>query len=321
MPAINTTTIAMKKNFTSFLLFLFLLFSCNNNNTGTTTQAESQTVPEVKSVFINGDSLHYIEIGKGEPIVFVHGTLGDYRVWRTIMDTFAKSHRVIAYSRRFAYPNTQIINDSTDYSLTIYSKDLAEFLKALKLGPVHIVGHSFGAFVSLLTTMDHPELVRSLTVGEPPVMSLLKYVPGGDTVSNNFVSKALMPAAEAFRNNEQEKAVRVFAAGVMNDSAFFSKLPPQVRDGMMTNTLELRGIVFSKNIFLPLTCEDLQKIKTPVLVLNGDKSPLYHILINKELDRCINNNEEATFLNTSHGLHNENPSEFINVVLAFIDKH
>ena len=70
----------MKKNFFSliFLLCLFYLCSCNNSNTGTTTQNEAQAVPEVKAVFINGDSIHYIDVGKGDPVVFVHGGLGDY---------------------------------------------------------------------------------------------------------------------------------------------------------------------------------------------------------------------------------------------------
>ena len=94
----------MKKNFFCifFFLLLFYLGSCNNSDTGTTTQNENQAAPEVKSIFINGDSIHYIDIGKGDPVVFVHGTLGDYRTWGLQLDTFARNHRVISYSRRFA---------------------------------------------------------------------------------------------------------------------------------------------------------------------------------------------------------------------------
>ena len=84
------------------------------------------------------------------------------------MDTFSKNHRVIAYSRRYAYPNKQVINDSADYTVTPHAKELAEFIKALNLEQVHLVGHSYGAFTALLATIDHPELVRSLTLGEPP---------------------------------------------------------------------------------------------------------------------------------------------------------
>lgn len=60
---------------------LFYLCSCNNSNTAK-TQSEAGTEPELKSVFINGDSIHYIDIGKGDPVVFVHGALSDYRTWR-----------------------------------------------------------------------------------------------------------------------------------------------------------------------------------------------------------------------------------------------
>ena len=237
------------------------------------------------------------------------------------MDSFAKNHRVIAYSRRYAYPNKQIISDSADYSVIPHAKDLAEFIKALKLEPVHLVGHSYGAFTALLTTMDHPELVRSLTLGEPPVMPLLENVPGGDTILNNFITKVMMPAAEAFKNNNNEKAVNVFVGGVMGDSSFFSKMPPQGRETMMDNTLELRGEVFTKNLFPPITCDDIRKIKTPVLLLQGDKSPLLFTSIISELDRCLTNKELAVLPNASHGLEWENPAEFNKIVLGFIDKH
>src|SRR5687768_7241568 len=125
----------MKNNFFSlvFLLLLFSLCSCYNSN----AQNEALAVPEVKAVFINGDSIHYIDIGKGDPVVFVHGAVGDYRTWGAQMDTFAKNHRLIAYSRRFAYPNKQIINDSADLTDISHSKDLAEFLKVLTLGQAH----------------------------------------------------------------------------------------------------------------------------------------------------------------------------------------
>src|SRR5687767_10126690 len=92
----NQNIIYMKKNFFSLilLLLLFCLCSCNKSNTDTTTQNETLAVPDVKAVFVNGDSLHYIDIGKGDPVVFVHGALGDYRTWGAQMDTFARNHRV-----------------------------------------------------------------------------------------------------------------------------------------------------------------------------------------------------------------------------------
>ena len=130
-----------------------------------------------------------------------------------------------------------------------------------------------------------------------------------------------MPAAEAFKNNNNEKAVKLFVGGVMGDSSFFSKLPAQGRETMMDNTLELRGFGFTKNPFPPITCDDLRKIKTPVLLLQGDRSPILFTSIISELDRCLTNKERAVLPNASHGLEFENPAEFNKIVLGFIDKH
>ena len=302
-------------------IFAFILHACNNDAEKTETQATLPTTPEIKGVFINGDSLHYVDIGKGEPVIFVHGTLDDYRLWYMQMDTFAKNHRVIAYSRRYAYPNRQVGNDSADYTPAIHAKDLAEFIKSLNLGPVHLVGHSYGAYTALLTTMEHPELVKTVMLGEPPVIPLLQNVPGGDTIMSNFMAASISPAAEAFRSGNNEKGVSVFIGGVTGDSSFFSKMPPEAQSMIMSNVLELRGIALTTNVFPPVTCDDLKKIKTPVLIMTGEKTLLLFSAINEELSKCLTNKEKVILPNATHGLEMENPVDFNKIVLAFIDKH
>lgn len=305
----------------SFFLLLVYVCSCNNSNTSTTTQNETQAVPEVKAVFINGDSIHYVDVGKGAPIVLVHGIMGDYRTWEAQMDDFSKNHRVIAYSLRYGYPNKQILDSAADYSLSQNTKDLTELIRALNLKPVHLVGHSSGAFAALLTAMENPDLIRSLTLGEPPVMSLLKNVPRGDTLEKNF-GEAVFPGIEAFKNNDDEKAAEIFVRAVTGDSLYFTKHPQRIREIMMANTVQLKGgMLYPKTGFPDVSCDDLRKIKTPVLLVTGEKSPLFFTSIIKELDRCLSNKEKATLPNTSHGLEYENPSEFNKVVLGFINKH
>jgi pimeloyl-ACP methyl ester carboxylesterase len=312
----------MKKDFfpLSFFLLLVYLCSCNNSNTSTTTQNETQAVPEVKAVFINGDSIHYVDVGKGAPIVLVHGIMGDYRTWEAQMDDFSKNHRVIAYSLRHGYPNKQILDSTADYSINQNVRDLTELIKALKLEPVHLVGHSSGALVSLLTTIGNPELVRSLILGEPPAMSLLKNVPGGDTLEMNF-GKAITPGIEAIFNNEDEKAAEIFIAAVMDDSQYLSK-HPEMRDGFMRNIVQLQGnFLYEKGFLPPVSCDELRKINKPVLLLQGEISPSFFHVINGELERCLNTREKVILPNASHGLEYENPSDFNKVVLGFIDKN
>ena len=308
----------MKRNSFS-LIFLFLLHclcSCNDSKTGTTTQNNDHETPEVKSVFINGDSIHYIDVGKGDPVVFVHGALGDYRTFHKQMDEFAKSHRIIAYSRRFAYPNQQIITDPARLSSTSHVSDLAELLKTLKLGPVNLYGHSYGADIALLTAIDHPELVSSLILGEPSFE-----VPGGDTVLNNFFTTAFVPVVEAFKDNKNEEGVKAFVNGVLGDSLCYNRLSQNDRDIMMANFHEVKGVLLGKDNSPLVGCDDVKKIKAPVLLVKGDKSPVIFSLMIEELNRCLRNRELATLANTSHGLEYESPTEFNKMVLAFINKH
>jgi len=59
----------------------------------------------MKQIKINGAELNYTDHGSGEPVVFVHGVLEDYRTWEAQADRFSKNYRVITYSRRFNFPN------------------------------------------------------------------------------------------------------------------------------------------------------------------------------------------------------------------------
>lgn len=301
-------------------IFAFIFFACTSNSENKTAEPAQATVPEVKSVFVNGDSLHYVDVGKGETVIFIHGTLGDYRLWMPHVDTFSKDHRVIAYSRRYAYPNKQVINDSADYTVVPHANDLAAFIQSLNVGPVHLVGHSYGAFTALLTTINRPELVKTVTLGEPPVAPLLMKVPGGDTVAAKFFG-IVKPASEAFKSGNDEKAVSLFATWVIGDSNFYRNLPPEARSSMLANTLELRGSLLSNRPFPEIKCEEMKKIQTPVLLMRGEKTTQFFVTITDEVEKCLTNKEKVILTGATHGLQMENPADFNRIVLEFINKH
>ena len=89
----------------------------------------------------------------------------------------------------------------------------------------------------------------------------------------------------------------------------------------MENVLELRGIALAKNIFPPVNCDSLKKIKTPVLIMTGQNTLVLFKTINEELNKCLTNREKVILPNSTHGLEMENPVDFNKIVLAFIDKH
>ena len=122
-------------------------------------------------LMLRGAALEYVEQGDGDPIVLVHGSASDYRTWQAQMDAFAKRYWAIAYSRRYHWPNEPIAAQS-DYSMEEHVRDLEALLGVIGPAPVHLVGHSYGAFVSMLLAMRAPELLRTLTLAEPPAITL-----------------------------------------------------------------------------------------------------------------------------------------------------
>src|SRR5688500_12552827 len=101
----------------------------------------SDATPE--AIHVNDVELHYVEKGKGIPIIFIHGGAEDYRYWLPIMDFFSQEVRAIAYSRRYSSPNSRPVLKS-DYSAADDAEDLAGMVEKLGLGTVHLVGHSYG---------------------------------------------------------------------------------------------------------------------------------------------------------------------------------
>lgn len=123
------------------------------------------------SLNINGASLEYSEEGHGEPLVFVHGSDSDYRTWHYQKESFSRFFRSIVYSRRYHWPNDEI-SEGTDYSMIEHVKDLQALLQSLNIPPVHPVGHSYGAFLSLVLAIRKPNLISTIVLSEPKVITL-----------------------------------------------------------------------------------------------------------------------------------------------------
>lgn len=265
---------------------------------------------QTKQVLVNGVNLNYIEKGDGDPVILVHGTLGDYRTWEEQVDPFSNYFRVISYSRRYHFPNPWPENPS-NFSATVHVKDLVSFIHNLEIQQAHLVGHSFGAFIALLVARDNPELVRTLTLGEPPMPMLLP--PSESNVPNIQIRKA-------FEEGETEKAVQLFINGVLGDHSF-QKLPLQVRSIMMDNARELEGAITEEHLFAPFSCEDASKMDIPTLLIEGELSPeaFGHAIDN--LEKCLPNNERVIIPDASHGLEYENPQDFNRKVLQFLKKY
>lgn len=280
----------------------------------------------LKKVRVNGAQLHYVDQGKGVPVVFVHGGLEDYRAWQPQMEAFSQRHRTIAYSRRHNYPNPRVA-PGTRYSAIVDAGDLAALIRNLKLAPAHVVGVSYGAYTALFLAVRHPELVRSLVLSEPPVLRWLPEVEGGKALFTDFMSKVWEPAARGFREGD-EAGVKAAIDGFgeigysgSDEKMTFATLPPEVRSHLLENAHEWRALTMSRDAFPALPVAAVKRIRLPTLLLSGQRSLALHGVIDTQLAALLPQVERIILANATHEMWTEYPEECRNAAIAFFAKH
>jgi non-heme chloroperoxidase len=267
---------------------------------------------------VNGVDLHYLEIGKGVPVIFVHGGLDDYRMWDAQLKPFSQQYRVIAYSRRYNYPNNNP-RIHPDHSAIAEADDLAALIKKLKLGPAHIVGHSYGALTALFLAVRYPQLVRTLVLAEPPVMQWAEEKAEGRALLTEFMGNLWKPAGEAFRQGDREQALRVTVKYFAGEGVF-DQVPEAQRKYWMGNLREWQALTTSRDAFPALSREDVKRIKAPALMLSGERTLNIHKFVDGELQPLLLNGERVMISNASHDMWSELPEACGRAALAFLAK-
>jgi pimeloyl-ACP methyl ester carboxylesterase len=274
---------------------------------------------QLKTARVNHVGLHYVEAGEGDPIVLVHGSLSDFRSWGLQMRPFSKQYQVVAYSRRYHYPNTWT-GDGSDYSVELHAEDLAAFINTLGLGDVHLIGSSLGAYIALIMAVRHPELIRTLVIGEPPIHPLLKHSPEGEALLREFLDNVLEPSKKAFQTGDLELGMKLFIDGV-SGAGSFDKLRPSIRAGLLENAPEMKAETTARNYYPRFTKEDARRITAPCLLLTGELSPKMFYHITDILEGWLMHAERDVVPGASHSMHTDNPQAYNETVLKFLAKH
>lgn len=287
----------------------------------------------VQKIELNDAALAYRESGGGAPVVLVHASLSDMRSWEPIEQPLSKSFRVVNYSRRFHSPNPPVEKGADD-PLSKHADDLIAVIEKLQLGKAHLVGNSSGAFVCLLAAQRRPDLVRTLTLEEPPVVSLfLKKLPPGPGESlkllfsspgafvafAKFGAGAIGPTTAAFQKGDDTKALDCFVRGVVGET-YFSKITSARKQQMVDNVSAHRASLLGSG--LPVfTAEDAAAIRIPTQLVRGDDTPSFQRRINQRLAELIPGAKDVSVPNASHFVHEDNPQAVAALIADFCGKN
>ena len=141
----------------AFLSSPLALCSCSARNAG----AQERPEPAAKDATVFGFKLHYLDAGRGQPVILLHGTGGEGARWMPTIRALAPEFRVIAPDQiGFGQSDKPL----TTYHSGVFAGFLARFMQAIGVPKASLVGQSMGAQVALSLAVQYPQLVDRLVL-------------------------------------------------------------------------------------------------------------------------------------------------------------
>lgn len=297
----------------SFLISFVVLFIVGCQSIG---PVSTEAMP-VKQLKVNETSLAYVEQGTGTPVVFVHGASGDWRIWDGLRTEIAANYRYISMSRRYHHPNAWA-DDGKNYTFDQQIEDVADFIRALNVGKVHLVGNSYSGRLVGYLAVKYPELLRSVVLGEP---SLAAPSSAEGKAAVAAYAKDLAQASAVARAGDNRQAAILVANAVFGDQDGFKKMSSVQQQRWLDNATTMAPM-FGGRPSPPISCEQLKNLKVPALVARGERTRENFVFGHDALLGCLPPSTAAAVIpGAAHQWPIENPSGAAAVILPFVAKH
>jgi pimeloyl-ACP methyl ester carboxylesterase len=289
---------------------VLLAFLGTRQSTNANSPAEGMLLKKLK---VNDIELAYREEGNGATVLFVHGSTGDWRTWEPLRPFISDKYHYVSLSRRYHYPN-RWTDDGKNYSMTQHVEDLAAFIRVLNVGKVHLVGNSGGGRIVGHVALKYPELVRSVVMGESGLISPTS--PEGRAAVASFQENNEKVLA-AMKAGDAKKAMRLHYDAIAGQQGAWEKLPLERQRQRLDNATTVIPTLIGSAI--PVTCEELNALSVPALVIGGEKSPAYFRYRDERLLSCL---PRTTRVAVIPGAHHEwyavNPEASAKAILNFL---
>ena len=259
----------------------------------------------------NGISFAYRRFGqeRGVPLVFMQHFRGGMDHWDpAITDAFASSGPVILFDNAGVAGS----NGKTPETIEAMADHAADFLAALELSEIDLLGFSIGGYVAQALTLRHPSLIRRLILagtgpraGEPPTdPNYTRYATSTDPNTGEGTLEAFLylffapsdtsqAAGRAFWERRHRRTIDVDPPS--------SAQTMEAQAAAIDDWREVRGERY----------DELKKIKQPTLVVNGNRDVMVPTINSFTLSQHIPNAQLIIYPDSGHGSLFQYPELFV----------
>ncbi len=253
--------------------------------------------------------IYYERHGGGFPVLLMTGLAGHAQYWRDQIPAFSRHFEVIVHDHRGFGES-----DSAQCSPTLerMSTDVVALMDALRIERAHVVGHSAGGAVAQILAIEHPERLASIVIAASWAKAdayfrrlftlrkeiLLRLGPASYVQANSLL---LYPAHYVARNNEKLR---------QNEAQALAGFTPPERVLSRIDAI----LAFDRTA-------DLDRIRTPTLIVAAQDDLVTPAYFSEELARLIRGSEAKFFPQGGHYFTQVLPREFNQAVLPFLGAH
>jgi abhydrolase domain-containing protein 6 len=251
----------------------------------------------------------YSEGGQGEPVVLLHGFGASADSWNRFAKQLTRRYQVIAPDQPGWGASTRI--ESASYGYPAQVERLHQFLSALGLKRVHLVGHSMGGFIASAYAARYPDEVITLGLiaphgmTEPEPSELFRDVAKGD----NWLVATTRPEFDRLLN-------KVFAKRPYAPKAVLNYLG----DHAIRNSAQSAKIFAEMQTNNPPLADRLANVTAPTWIVWGDQDRVLHVSSADLFRQGIRNSEVMIIPGSGHMPLVENAGACAKAWLTFVEK-
>lgn len=228
---------------------------------------------------VNGTEIYYKRMGTGEPVIIVHGgPVLEHGYLTPYFKPLSDNFELIYFDQRLSGRSSADV-DTSDVRLDTFVEDIEGLRRAFNLKTIHLIGHSWGAFLAMNYAIKYPTNLRSLVLlNSMPASSELwekeEQIIAQEISAEDSLQRQAILNSPLFRNNQPEaieQLLILFFKNQFRDSSLADSLKFDIPDDYTT-----RGERFG-NIMKDITEYDLHpelsKLKVPALLVYGSIEP------------------------------------------------
>lgn len=266
------------------------------------------------SINVTDVHLHYERIGSGEPLVLVHGSWVDHGSWSALVPFLSERFDLVAYDRR---GHSESERPASQGSTAEDADDLAALIEALELAPANLLTNSFGGIIALRVAGSKPELLRRISLHEPPALPLLASDPESAALLEP-VGSGIAAVVTKLASGDHEAAAKQFVDEVaFGPGAWDNEVPEEIRVTFIRNAPTFLDEA-SDPAGLDVDLEAISSFEKPVLLTDGDQSPPFFTKIVDKLAQVMPNAERRSIPGAGHVPQLTHPEQYADVVSGFL---